>query len=83
MPEAFDNLQSIVPEELFLGYTTTVIISEEAAKQQLRNIMDYLFITPSIRESVFVVLTKEKPENILHTSVGKTEVLVGEVLVDF
>lgn len=83
VPEAFDNLQSIVPEELFLGYTTTVIISEEAAKQQLRNIMDYLFITPSIRESVFVVLTKEKPENILHTSVGKTEVLVGEVLVDF
>lgn len=83
VPEAFGNLQTIVPQELFLGYATAVIISEDAAKQQLKNIMDYLFITPSIRESVFLVLTKENPENILSMSVGKTGLLVGEALVDF
>jgi spore germination protein KC len=79
--EAFDNMQTIVPAELFLGYATTVIISESAAKQQLKSIMDLLFITPSIRESVFLVFTKEKPEHILSMSVGKTGQLVGEALV--
>lgn len=80
VPEAFDNMQTIVPGELFLGYATTVIISEGAAKQQLKNIMDLLFITPNIRESIFLVFTKEKPENILNMSVEKT---VGETLMDF
>ncbi|WP_054027655.1 Ger(x)C family spore germination protein [Bacillus sp. FJAT-28004] len=81
--EAFDNIQTIVPGELFLGYVTTIIISEGAAKQQLKNIMDLFFITPSIRESVFMVITKEKPENILNMPVEKTGRLVGEALVDF
>ncbi|WP_245987326.1 Ger(x)C family spore germination protein [Cohnella lupini] len=83
VPEAFDNVQAIVPEELFLGYVTTIIISEGAAKQQLKKIMDYLFFTPNIRESVFLVLTKEKPESILRMPVGKSGLLVGESLVDF
>lgn len=83
LPEAFDNIQTVVPGELFLGYVTTVIISEGAAKQQLKNIMDIFFITPSIRESVFLVITKENPEHILNMPVEKTGLLVGEALVDF
>ncbi|MFJ5762985.1 Ger(x)C family spore germination protein [Neobacillus sp. NPDC093182] len=83
MLEAFSNLQTMVSEELFLGYAAAVIISEDAAKQQLKNIIDYLFITPSIRESVFLVFTKEKPEKILNMSVGKTGLLIGEAFKDF
>ncbi|MDU0206468.1 Ger(x)C family spore germination protein [Paenibacillus sp. MAH-36] len=83
VPEAFDNIQTMVPGSLFLGYATTVIISEGAAKQQLKNILDIFFITPSIRESIFIAFTKEKPERILRVSEGKTGIMVGEALVDF
>lgn len=83
VPEAFDNIQTMVPGTLFLGYATTVIISEDAAKQQLKHIMDIFFITSSIRESIFIAFTKEKPEHILRMSEGKTGITVGEALVDF
>ncbi|NQX58696.1 Ger(x)C family spore germination protein [Paenibacillus qinlingensis] len=83
LPEAFDNIQTMVPGTCFLGYATTVIISEGAAKQQLKNILDIFFITPSIRESVFIAFTKEKPEHILRMSEGKTGIMVGEALVDY
>ncbi|MFD0669968.1 Ger(x)C family spore germination protein [Cohnella sp. GCM10027633] len=83
LTEAFDNLQTVVPEELFLGYATSVIISEDAAKRHLRTIMDLLFINPSMRESVFLAFTKDKPEEILKLSIGKSDLLVGESLVDF
>ncbi|QGQ96085.1 Ger(x)C family spore germination protein [Paenibacillus psychroresistens] len=83
VPEALANLQTLVPEELFLGYTSAIILSEDAAKQQLKNIMDYLFITPSIRDSVFLVITKENAEKILNMPLGKTGLLVGESLLEF
>lgn len=82
VPEAFDSIQAIVPGELFLGFVTTIIISESAAKQHLKTIMDLLFITPNVRESIFLVFTKEKPESILRMPVGKSGMLIGDTLMD-
>ncbi|MET3289800.1 UNVERIFIED_CONTAM: spore germination protein KC [Brevibacillus sp. OAP136] len=83
VPEAIANLQTSLQAELFLGYTIAIILSEEAAKKHMKNIMDYLFITPDIRDSVYIVMSKERPGDILGMPTGATDQLVGEAIQDF
>lgn len=80
--EALNNLQKETRNEVFLGYTAVIIISQEIKNEKLKNILDFLYITPDVRESVYIGSSKGKAADIITKGVT-TDMLVGDQIQEY
>lgn len=66
--DALTKLQEVTPSKLFYGYVKVIVIGETAAQNIMKDIIAFLDNTPNIRNSVNIVITHNKAENILSTT---------------
>ena len=65
--DAFPKLQQIIYKKLFFGYLKVIVISEEAAKYNMANIIEWVDRTPVLRSTVLLVITSGTAEETLST----------------
>lgn len=64
--EAFKNVGLISPKELYLNSFSVLIISDEVAKNGLKNVIDFFLRYSSSRNKFFVIISKDdKAKDIL------------------
>lgn len=67
MLDALSKLQEIMGKELFFGYIKVIVIGDEAAKNHMEEIMSFLYMSPRIRGSAYLLIAKEKASDTLGT----------------
>lgn len=65
--DAFTKLQQASPNKLFFGYLQVILIGEDAAKFIMKDIIGYLERTPSLRNSVNIIIVPGKAEGTIAT----------------
>lgn len=66
--DALTNLQKSLNQQLFLGHTRVVAISEELAKEGIKHILDGFRRDPSIRRLLWLIVTEGRAENLLYAN---------------
>jgi len=61
------KLQQVIYKKIFFGYLKVIVISEEAAKYNMANIIIWLDRTPVLRSTVLMVVTPGTAEETLST----------------
>jgi spore germination protein KC len=64
---AVTKLQEVIPQKMFYGYLKVLVIGEEAAKYNLMEIIDEFNRTPSVHNSVNILISSGKAEDVLKT----------------
>jgi spore germination protein KC len=64
---AVDKMQEGVARQLFFPYTRIIIISEEAAKKKMGEIIKFLYHYPQIHDYAYVFVTPGKAGDVLST----------------
>lgn len=67
IPEALDLLQQLLEREIFLGYTSVIIIGETAARTNLKHWLTFFDINPLVRSSAYLLFTPGKAMDVLNT----------------
>ncbi|MHB9094146.1 MAG: Ger(x)C family spore germination protein [Eubacteriales bacterium] len=65
LADAEKNINTRIPRKVFYGHDRFVIIGEDAAKDGLLDIIDYLQRNTEIRLRILMLLTKGKAENVM------------------
>lgn len=65
--ESAYKIQQVISKKLFYGYLKVIVISEEAAKYKMKDIIELLDRTPIIRSNTYIVVTSGKAEDTLST----------------
>lgn len=63
-----DSLQEVTDRQIFLGYTRVVVINEDAAKKHMKEIISFFDTTSLIRNSTYILFSKEKAADVLATT---------------
>jgi spore germination protein KC len=66
--DALTKLQQASPNKLFFGYLQVLVISEDAAKYLINDLIVFFDRTPGIRNSVGIIIVPGKAEGILATT---------------
>ena len=72
MYEGMNKFQSIISNKLFFGYTDVLLISEDAAKYKLLDIIDLVDRTPSLRANTNIAIVKNAVETLSTVDYSKT-----------
>ncbi|MGK5511213.1 Ger(x)C family spore germination protein [Brevibacillus formosus] len=65
LQDAFYNASNETPRSLFLAHNRVIVISEEVAKKGVRQIADFYLRHDESRETMDILLTKEKARKLL------------------
>lgn len=65
--DALNKLQQVSPNKLFFGYLQVILISEDAAQCMMKDIIEYIERTPSIRNSVGIIIVPGSAEGTIAT----------------
>lgn len=65
LQHALDNLQKRVNNQLFLGHTRVLLISEEVARDGVMDIIDFFRRNPHARRLMGVIITQNKAKDAL------------------
>lgn len=65
--EAINKLQQIMGKELFFGYIRVIVIGNQAAQKDMEKILSFLYMSPRIRGSAFLLTAKDTAYNTLGT----------------
>lgn len=76
--EAFQNASDSISKETYLSHLKVLILSESAAKEKMRDIVDYLLREPNIRNIFTPVVAKGKKAKEILASSTKEEPVVSE-----
>lgn len=66
--QAMDRLQSFLPGRIFLGYTSIIVVGEDAAKQDFQRVLEFLDRGPELRRSAFVFVSPGKAVDVISTA---------------
>lgn len=64
---ALTKIQEVVSKQLFFGYLKMVVVSADAAKYRMLDIVELLDRSPAIRSTAYLVVTSSKAEDVLST----------------
>lgn len=64
---AIDKLQEGIPRQLFFEYTRVIVIGEDAARNNMQMIMNFLINTPRIHDYAYMFVAPGKASDILGT----------------
>ncbi|GKU24207.1 Ger(x)C family spore germination protein [Clostridium folliculivorans] len=65
--DALAKLQQASPNRLFFGYLQVIVLGEDTAKYIMKDIAEYFRRTPSVRNSVSMVVVPGKAEGVIAT----------------
>lgn len=65
--DALTKLQQASPNKLFFGYIQVIVIGEDAARHIMKDLIVYFDRTPSIRNSVSIIIVPGKAEGVIAT----------------
>ncbi|WZL74215.1 Ger(x)C family spore germination protein [Clostridiaceae bacterium 35-E11] len=65
IPEAVDHMQQMMSREIFLGYTSIVIVGKKAAIAHIEKILNYIDTSPTMRMSSRIIVTPGKASDLL------------------
>ncbi len=65
--DALTKLQQASPNKLFFGYLQVIVISEDAAKYLMKDLFEFFDRTPTIRNSVSIIIVPGKAEGVIAT----------------
>ncbi|MCG8481843.1 MAG: Ger(x)C family spore germination protein, partial [Clostridia bacterium] len=65
--EAINKLQQIMGKELFFGYIRVIVIGDQAAKKDMDKIISFLYMSPRIRGSAYLLIANDTAYNTLGT----------------
>ncbi len=77
---ALDRLQESLQNRVFLGYVSVVIVGEEAAREDMRQILELIDRNPVLRRAAYILITPGKAGDVLATS-NPDGLPVGDVLL--
>lgn len=66
--QAMDRLQSFLPGRIFLGYTSIIVVGEDAAKQDFKRVLEFLDRGSELRRSAFVFVSPGKAVDVISTA---------------
>ena len=64
---AYVNLQQRLQDELFIGHTRVVVISEDLAREGLSRYMNFFRNNPEFRRLSYLLISENKAEDLLNT----------------
>ncbi|MHB1421205.1 MAG: Ger(x)C family spore germination protein, partial [Bacillota bacterium] len=67
LTEARDRLETVLVRQLFFGYTGVIVVGEEAAREDMDRIIAFIYRSPLIRRSAFILITPGKASDVLAT----------------
>jgi spore germination protein KC len=76
--DALTKLQDVTPTKLFYGYLKVIVIGEDAARYIMKDIIALIDRTPTIRNSVNIIITQNKAETIISTIDPKSTSISGK-----
>lgn len=62
---AFKDIGLISPKEIYIGSFSVLIISEDAAKEGINNVVDLFLRYPNSKKSFYIVIAKDKANDVL------------------
>ena len=62
---AFKDIGLISPKEIYIGSFSVLILSEDIAREGIENIVDLFLRYPSSRKSFYIVISKDKAQDVL------------------
>jgi len=65
--KAYVNLQQRLQDELFIGHTRVVVISEDLAREGLSRYMNFFRNNPEFRRLSYLLISENKAEDLLNT----------------
>ncbi|HEX3048398.1 MAG TPA: Ger(x)C family spore germination protein [Bacillota bacterium] len=79
---AIDNLQQLVPKQIFLGNIGLIVIGSQITSEDMRKIISFLDTTQYIRPSTLVAVSQGKAGDFLsiQTNVGPNPLRIAELI---
>ncbi|KIL37346.1 spore gernimation protein GerC [Cohnella kolymensis] len=68
MSDAIANLQQQISSPLFLGHLRTIVVSEEIARKELKDINDYFRRNPEVRRTTWMMVSSGKAEPLMRSA---------------
>lgn len=61
LTSASENINQKLPKTPYLGHAEVLVISEEIAKEEMINVMDFFLRNPESRKEIYVLISKDVP----------------------
>ncbi|MDQ0338932.1 Ger(x)C family germination protein [Caldalkalibacillus uzonensis] len=79
--QALDNLQKRLNQQLFMGHTRVLVISEEVARERIKEIIDGFRRNPQIRRLLWLLISEGKAEDVLRVYTDLEQVPIVYIML--
>nr|WP_248278435.1 Ger(x)C family spore germination protein [Bacillus sp. DNRA2] len=80
--KALNQLSNSIPEKIYLGHMDTILLSKTVAREKMQQTLDFFHRENQFRPNIKLLITKEKPSEIIRTA-PEFNATLGQDILDF